>query len=63
MQENQNEDAFLDTKLYTKMQDVRNVLEAIPIAILIVKLSDNRIVYVNPKCCEIFSCSFGRNHW
>jgi len=44
----------LDSKLYVSTQNVRNILEKTPVATVIVRLSDNRIIYVNQKYCEVF---------
>ena len=44
----------LDSKLYVSTQNIRNILDAAPVAIVIVRLSNNHITYVNQKCCEVF---------
>jgi diguanylate cyclase (GGDEF)-like protein/PAS domain S-box-containing protein len=46
-------------------KNIQRILDTIPIALVFVKVSDNTIIYVNQKCCELFGCtreeSIGRN--
>lgn len=54
MQETARQYEEPDSKLYVSAQNIRNILDGAPIAIVIAKLSNNRIVYVNQKFCEVF---------
>lgn len=37
--------------------NTQKILDAIPIALVIVRVRDNQILYVNQKCCEVFKVS------